>query len=61
MGAEATRIEQGVGLGDPAAVAQGLEVADVGSGLPRRPRLVDERVDAERLQPLGLRRGRRPA
>src|SRR5690606_15355714 len=52
--AEAGRVEQGVGLGHPAAGRDGGQVADVGPLPPGPAGLLDQLVDAVGPQPLGL-------
>src|SRR5690606_15506981 len=52
--AEARRIEQGVGLGDPAASRDGGQVADVRPLPPGPAGILDQPLDAVGPQPLGL-------
>ena len=59
MRAEPGGIEQRGRLGDPAAVAQRLEVADVCTCVPLRACVGHQVVDAEVAQPLRLRARRR--
>ena len=58
VGAEAGGIGERGALRDPAAVTDGLEVADVGAGVPLAARVGDEVVEPEPAQPLGLGRSR---
>src|SRR5437899_815946 len=51
---EARRVGERDGLAGAAAVFERFEIADVGSGLPRRLRVGDELVDPVRPEPLGL-------
>ena len=47
MGAEAGGVEEGGRFGHAAAVAERLEVADMGAGIPGATGVVDELVGAE--------------
>ena len=53
MGAEAGRVEEGVGFVDPAAGGDGGEVGG-GPAVPGGPGLVHQLVDPEGAEPLGL-------
>src|SRR5215218_8401717 len=54
VGAEAVRVGEGGAFRHAAAVADGLEVADVGAGVPLGACVRDEVVDAELSHPVGL-------
>ena len=53
MGAEAGRVEEGVGFVDPAAGGDGGQVGS-GPAVPGRPGLLHQLVDAEGSEPVGL-------
>src|SRR5262245_6001398 len=54
VGAEAGGVDERGALADAAAVADGFEVADVSASVPLAASVVDQVVDAELDQPLGL-------
>ena len=57
--AQTRRVEQGLGLDDPAPGADRFEVTEVGAFRPHPPTLVDEVVDSVRAEELGLGHERR--